>query len=240
MDLYDRVVEALDEYGILYGSVEVYDNGHTIHIFGVDESEWDDVVMAIEDLLGLEVEVPPEDHDELDNELIVRESLEENKKSITEGIEEDIAKKVSSKLEVSSEVALDIVQDIIDVYEHETEDNGKSKEEAIEHILSGAEKLDGIKALLVLEKDYEKNKEIVELVIKNFFNESLKEAEQDKELKWFVILGTKHSSSEVVEGFKTKEEALKALTKHLEEEPENIIFYTIRKEVPTKMFDYEW
>ena len=56
MDLYDRVVEALDEYGILYG--DVVDNGDgTINIVGVDESEWDDVVMAIEDLLGLEVEL---------------------------------------------------------------------------------------------------------------------------------------------------------------------------------------
>lgn len=91
MDLYDRVVEALDEYGILYG--DVVDNGDgTINIVGVDESEWDDVVMAIEDLLGLEVEVPSEDHEEFDDELVViGESLEkESCVKYTKPTKEDI------------------------------------------------------------------------------------------------------------------------------------------------------
>ena len=66
MDLSDRVAEILDEYGILYG--DIVDNGDgTCNIVGVDESEWDDVVDAIENELGLEVEVPDEDHD-LDEE----------------------------------------------------------------------------------------------------------------------------------------------------------------------------
>lgn len=91
MDLYDRVVEALDEYGILYG--DVVDNGDgTINIVGVDESEWDDVVMAIEDLLGLEVQVPSEDHEEFDDELVViGESLEkESCVKYTKPTKEDI------------------------------------------------------------------------------------------------------------------------------------------------------
>lgn len=87
MDLSDRVAEVLDEYGILYG--DIVDNGDgTCNIVGVDESEWDDVVDAIENELGLEVEVPDFDHDEYDDELIVRESLKEPKEQVDKSLKE--------------------------------------------------------------------------------------------------------------------------------------------------------
>ena len=74
--LSDKVTQVLDDYGILYG--DVVENGDgTVNIVGVDESEWDEVVEAIESELGLSVLVPDPDHGEFDDELIVREALEE-------------------------------------------------------------------------------------------------------------------------------------------------------------------
>lgn len=76
--LSDKVTNVLDDYGILYG--DIVDNGNgSVNIVGVDEDEWQEVVDAISTELGLDVLVPDEDHDELDNELIVTESLEEAK-----------------------------------------------------------------------------------------------------------------------------------------------------------------
>lgn len=76
--LSDKVTKVLDDYGILYG--EVLENGDgSVNIVGIDEDEWDEVVDAIKAELGLDVLVPDSDHDELDNELIVRESLKEDK-----------------------------------------------------------------------------------------------------------------------------------------------------------------
>lgn len=48
--------------------------------------------------------------------------------------------------------------------------------------------------------------------------------------KWYLLLSTKYDAGIVVEGFNTKEEALEKLIKYLKEEPDNITFYTIRKE----------
>ena len=103
LDLSDRVAEILDEYGILYG--DIVDNGDgTCNIVGVDESEWDDVVDAIENELGLEVEVPDEDHDEYDDELIVRESLNEGRYA-------DLSSKLS---EAKEELKLETFEDKMD------------------------------------------------------------------------------------------------------------------------------
>lgn len=78
--LSDKVTQVLDDYGILYG--DIVENGDgSVNIVGVDEEEWDEVVEAIKSELGLNVLVPDLDHDELDNELIVRESLNESMKS---------------------------------------------------------------------------------------------------------------------------------------------------------------
>lgn len=75
-DLSDRVTQVLDDYGILYG--DIVDNGDgTVNIVGVDEDEWYEVVDAIKAELGLDVIVPDEDHEEFDDELIVKESLNE-------------------------------------------------------------------------------------------------------------------------------------------------------------------
>ena len=77
--LSDKVTKVLDDYDILYG--DIVENGDgSVNIVGVDEDEWDEVVVAIKDELGLDVLVPDENHDELDNELIVKECLKENKK----------------------------------------------------------------------------------------------------------------------------------------------------------------
>lgn len=70
MDLCTMVAKALDDYGILYGDLVDNDDG-TCNIVGVDESEWEDVRDAIEDGLGLTVDVPDEDHEEFDDELVV-------------------------------------------------------------------------------------------------------------------------------------------------------------------------
>lgn len=85
--LSDKVTNVLDDYGILYG--DIVDNGNgSVNIVGVDEDEWQEVVDAISAELGLDVLVPDEDHDELDNELIVTESchkkeLKDKEKVIT-------------------------------------------------------------------------------------------------------------------------------------------------------------
>ena len=72
--LSDKVTQVLDDYGILYG--DIVENGDgSVNIVGVDEEEWDEVVEAIKAELGLDVLVPDSDHDELDDELIVRERL---------------------------------------------------------------------------------------------------------------------------------------------------------------------
>lgn len=78
MDLCTMVAKTLDDYGILYGDLVDNDDG-TCNIVGVDESEWEDVRDAIEDGLGLTVDVPDEDHEEFDDELVVhgREQLGE-------------------------------------------------------------------------------------------------------------------------------------------------------------------
>lgn len=70
MDLCTMVAKTLDDYGILYGDLVDNDDG-TCNIVGVDESEWEDVRDAIEDGLGLTVDVPDEDHEEFDDELVV-------------------------------------------------------------------------------------------------------------------------------------------------------------------------
>lgn len=70
MDLCTMVAKTLDDYGILYGDLVDNDDG-TCNIVGVDESEWEDVSDAIEDGLGLTVDVPDEDHEEFDDELVV-------------------------------------------------------------------------------------------------------------------------------------------------------------------------
>ena len=63
--LSDKVTQVLDDYGILYG--DIVENGDgTVNIVGVDEEEFDDVISAIEDELGLEVTIIPYDEgDEL-------------------------------------------------------------------------------------------------------------------------------------------------------------------------------
>lgn len=70
MDLCTMVAKTLDDYGIIYGDLVDNDDG-TCNIVGVDESEWEDVRDAIEDGLGLTVDVPDEDHEEFDDELVV-------------------------------------------------------------------------------------------------------------------------------------------------------------------------
>lgn len=70
MDLCTMVAKTLDDYGILYGDLVDNDDG-TCNIVGVDESEWEDVRDAIENGLGLTVDVPDEDHEEFDDELVV-------------------------------------------------------------------------------------------------------------------------------------------------------------------------
>ena len=68
---FDNVVKVLDDYGILYGDVVENDDG-SINIVGVDESEWEETRDAIEYELHLEVLVPDYDHEEYDDELIVK------------------------------------------------------------------------------------------------------------------------------------------------------------------------
>lgn len=68
---FDNVVKVLDDYGILYGDVVENDDG-SINIVGVDESEWEETRDAIESELHLEVLVPDYDHEEYDDELIVK------------------------------------------------------------------------------------------------------------------------------------------------------------------------
>lgn len=80
--LSDKITTVLDDYGILYGDINDYDD--RVNIVGVDESEWDEVVDAIKSELGRDVVVPDVDHEEFDDELIVYktkkdESLKEDK-----------------------------------------------------------------------------------------------------------------------------------------------------------------
>ena len=48
--------------------------------------------------------------------------------------------------------------------------------------------------------------------------------------KWYVVLATKYDASVYVKGYDTKAEALKDLSDKLEEEDDNITFFTIRKD----------
>lgn len=70
MELIDKVAEALEDYGVLYGDLVDNDDG-TVSIVGVDESEWDDAASAIEDCLGISVSLPPRGHADEDDEIIV-------------------------------------------------------------------------------------------------------------------------------------------------------------------------
>lgn len=68
--LADDITKVLDDYGILYGDIVDYED--RVNIVGVDEEEWIEVADAISDELGLEVLVPDSDHEEGDDELIVK------------------------------------------------------------------------------------------------------------------------------------------------------------------------
>lgn len=66
----DRVAGILDDYGILYGDL-VDNDGESVNIVGVDESEWPEVADAIRAELGTEAIIPDKGHEELDDEIIV-------------------------------------------------------------------------------------------------------------------------------------------------------------------------
>lgn len=67
--LCEDIERVLDDYGILYG--DIVDNGSRINIVGVSEDEWEEAADALDDELCLTVNIPPEDHEELDDELVV-------------------------------------------------------------------------------------------------------------------------------------------------------------------------
>ena len=117
--LSDKVTQVLDDYGILYG--DIVENGDgTVNIVGVDEDEWQEVVDAISAELGLDVLVPDEDHDELDNELIVTESC--HKKELKEG-KKDLTTVVKDSYKHMGDIGKenpnldDIIDDILNNYE---------------------------------------------------------------------------------------------------------------------------
>ena len=69
--LSDKITAVLDDAGILYGDVVEYEDA--VNIVGVDEEEWEEVREAIEaELPGHEVLVPSEDHEEYDDEIIIK------------------------------------------------------------------------------------------------------------------------------------------------------------------------
>ena len=77
--LSEKIERVLDECGILYGDIVEYE--HAVNIVGVDEDEWEEVRDAIEsELPGHDVLVPSEDHDEYDDEIIVKKNVNEDKK----------------------------------------------------------------------------------------------------------------------------------------------------------------
>lgn len=199
MDLYDRVVEALDEYGILYG--DVVDNGDgTINIVGVDESEWDDVVMAIEDLLGLEVQVPSEDHEEFDDELVViGESLEkESCVKYTKPTKEDIDEfelddnhKLTVKVR-DVEESLKEAEDKLETFEDKMNFLAKDEQEAIDGYDKIIAMLDSEQDAFVIEQltkiriEEEAHKKYLEDVKTNKdleYTEPLEEPKKEESLK---------------------------------------------------------